>query len=485
MIRRTWGRLRAGLRSLWTFKGGLAVAAILYAYLAVRATVRAQDGFGSMHLIVPLALAFLPVGAFLALRYPLVFPFLAYVALLPFDSLLVVTAGSAIVKLVGLATLVALLFRMLLTRTVLAPPRTWFWWLGLIAYATLSLLWVPDWEVGKLVYTSILSLFLMMTVLAVYPATRTEFKVVMAGVVVSGILAAAIAIDQYVHNNVNSEGWLTVQTAGGIELDHNYLASSFLLPIALSLAGTFYSRRLAVRLPCAAATLVMMFGLLLAGSRGGFVAAVVVFLYFAVRTRYRLQVILVSAAAIGLSAFVPTVWQRFGRENGSGSGRTYIWQTGMHTFKEHWLFGSGVGSYQFNYDRSVLDVYQQIFQGWSRPGHSIVFVALNDFGVIGLVIVLACWFYSAYQLRVIPKNHWLFGPRLAFESAIIALFSQALFIDPFSIKYVWLALSLPLLLMNMYAPHRLGSLREVRPKPALPPVRGTPRLARPRAARGL
>ncbi len=485
MIGRAWGRLRQGLRSLWTFKVGISVAAIFYAYLVLRSTVAAQDGFGSMHPIGPLVLAFLPVGAFVAFRYPIVFPFLAYVALLPFDSLLVVTAGSAIVKLIGLATLVALLFRMLLARHVLAPPRTWYWWLALIAYATVSLLWVPDWAVGKLVYTSMVSLFLMMTVLAIYPATRTEFKLVMAGVVVSGLLAATIAIDQYVHNNVNSEGWLTVQTAGGVELDHNYLASSFLLPIALALAGTFYSRRLAVRVPCAAATLFMMFGLLLAGSRGGFIAAVVVFLYFAFRTRYRLQVIAVSVVAIGLSAFAPTVWERFARENGSGSGRTFIWQTGMHTFKEHWLFGSGVGSYQFNYDRSVLDVYQQIFQGWSRPGHSIVFVSLNDFGVIGLCIVLAAWFYTVYQLRVIPKNNWLYGPRLAFESAVIALFSQALFIDPFSIKYFWLALSLPLLLMNMYAPHRFGSLREVRPKPAAPPGRAMPRLARPRAARGL
>jgi hypothetical protein len=485
VIRRAWNGLRGAFRNLWTFKGGLTVAALLYAYIAVKATVRAQDGDGSMHVIGPLALALFPVCVFMAFRYPIVFPFLAYVSLLPFDSLLEVTAGSTIVKLIGIATLVALLFRMLLTRHVLLPPRAWYWWLGLMAYATLTLLWIPDWPVGKLVYTSMLSLFAMMTVLAIYPATRTEFKLVMAGVVVSGIGAAAIAVDQYLHNNVNSEGWLTVQTAGGIELDHNYLAASFLLPMALALAGAFYSRRLSVQLPCGIALLFMMFGLLLAGSRGGFIAAVVVFLYFAIRTRYRVQVIAVSAVAIGLSAFAPTVWERFARENGSGSGRTFIWQTGMHTFKEHWLFGSGVGSYQFNYDRSVLDVYQQIFQGWGRPGHSIVFVSLNDFGVIGLCIVLAAWFFSAYQLRVIPKGHWLFGARLAFESAIIALFSQALFIDPFSIKYVWLAVSLPMLLMNMYAPHRLGALREVRPAPNIPPGRPAPRLGRPRAARGL
>ncbi len=465
-----------------SFRLGLVLVGLFYAYVAVKATVHAQDEFGEMHVVGPLVLALLPIGAFFAFRYPLVFPFLAYVALVPFDSLLVVTAGSTIVKLVGIATLGALLFRMLLTRHVLLPPRAWYLWLGLIAYATLTLLWVPDFVTGKLVYTAMLNLFLMMTVLAIYPATRTELKLVMAGIVVSGVGAAGVGILQYLHNNVNSEGWLTVQNAGGVELDHNYFASSFLLPIALALAGTFYARGRAIRVVCAAVTLFMMFGVLLAGSRGGFIASVVVFLYFAIRTRYRVQVVAVTAAAFALSAFAPTVWQRFGRENGTGSGRTDIWQTGMHTFKEHWLFGSGVGSYQFNYDRSVLDVYQRMFQGWGRPGHSIFFVSLNDFGVLGLCLVLACWFYSAYQLRVIPKSNWLFGARLASEAAIIALFSQSLFIDPFSIKYVWLALSLPSLLLNSYAPHRLGALRPAAPRPAARPA---PRLARSRAARGL
>lgn len=483
MIRRASERLREARRSLFSVRAGLIVIGLFYAYVAVKATVHAQDDFGKMHLIGALVLALLPIGAVFAFRYPLVFPFLAYVALVPFDSLLVVTAGSTVVKLVGVATLGALLFRMLLTRHVLLPPRAWYWWLGLVAYATLTLLWVPDWTTGKLVYTTMLNLFLMMTVLAVYPATRTELKIVMAGVIFSGIAAACIGILQFLHNNVNSEGWLTVETAGGIELDHNYFASSFLLPIALALAGTFYARRLALRVLCAGLTLFMMFGLLLAGSRGGFIAAVVVFLYFAIRTRYRFQVIGVTAAALGLSAFVPTVWERFGRENGTGSGRTFIWQTGMHTFKEHWLFGSGVGSYGFNYDRSVLDVYQRIFQGWTRPGHSIIFVSLNDFGVLGLCLVLACWFYSAYQLRVIPKSHWLFGARLGCEAAIIALFSQSLFIDPFSIKYIWLALSLPFLLLNSYAPHRLGALRAALPR--VPVARPAPRFARSRAARGL
>jgi hypothetical protein len=482
---RTLERLRRGWAAMRSFKFLVIVGALFYAYVALQATLHSQDGFGGIHAVAPLVLALLPVGAVIAFRYPLIFPFFAYLALVPFDSLLVATSGGTVVKLVGIATLAALLLRMLLTRHALAPPRAWLFWAGLVAYATVSLFWVPDWTSGKLVYTSMLDLFLMMTVLAIYPATATEFKVVLGGIVASGVAAGFVGLRQYLGNNVNSEGWLTVSSAGGVELDHNYFAASFLLPIAVALAGTFYARNLAVRAFSGLATFFMMFSLLLAGSRGGFIAAVVVFLYFALRTRYRFQVLGVTIAALGISAFVPTVWQRFGRENGTGSGRTDIWQTGMHTFKEHWLFGSGVGSYGFNYDRSVLDVYQQAFQGWTRPGHSIIFVSLNDFGVLGLCLVLACWFFNVYQLRAIPKTSWLFGPRLACEAAIIALFSQSLFIDPFSIKYIWLANSLPFLLLNMYAPHRFGAFREALRGVRAPAGRAAPRLAGPRAARGL
>jgi hypothetical protein len=137
----------------------------------------------------------------------------------------------------------------------------------------------------------------MMTVLAIYPATATEFKVVLGGIVASGVAAGFVGLRQYLGNNVNSEGWLTVSSAGGVELDHNYFAASFLLPIAVALAGTFYARNLAVRAFSGLATFFMMFSLLLAGSRGGFIAAVVVFLYFALRTRYRFQVLGVTIRA--------------------------------------------------------------------------------------------------------------------------------------------------------------------------------------------
>jgi hypothetical protein len=82
---------------------------------------------------------------------------------------------------------------------------------------------------------------------------------------------------------------------------------------------------------------------------------------------------------------------------------------------------------------------------------------------------------SFRQLKVIPKTSEWFGLRLAFEGVIVALFAMALTIDVMYIKYVWLAHSLALMLLNQAFPRELrlrraASLR-VRRLPAARPLR--------------
>jgi hypothetical protein len=80
---------------------------------------------------------------------------------------------------------------------------------------------------------------------------------------------------------------------------------------------------------------------------------------------------------------------------------------------------------------------------------------LTELGIVGLLLVLAAWYVSFRQLKIIPKTSEWFGLRLAFEGAIIALFAMALSIDPTYIKYVWLAHSMALMLLNQAAPRAM------------------------------
>ena len=443
-------------------KGAVIIGFALYIFVAFVAVLYSQSGLEPNY-AVPLVIATLPVFAFLAFRLPMIFPFGLYVALVPFDSLLSVSGGGAtIARFVAIATAAAMIFHALLLRRAFVPHRAWALWAAVSVYIAGSLLWTSDPANGLLVTVSVIDLFLFMTVLAMYPATKTEFRVALGIVVACGVLAAGYAVQAYVTGNVSSDtvasSRVQITLGNNIVLDYNYFAASFILPIAIATSFTFYGKRLVVRIVSAVADLILMSGLLLTGSRGAFLASVAIFIYFAIRSKYRLQVIGFAGVVGAVTLFFPSVYVRFAHDpsdQGSGSGRTFIWQTGLHSLRDHLFFGTGAGSYANTYDRNFLNVYQGAFQGWSRPSHSILVGGITELGIVGLILVLAAWYTSFRQLRVIPKTSEWFGLRVAFEGAILALFAMSLSIDPTYVKYIWLAHSLALMLVNQVVPRAL------------------------------
>lgn len=439
---------------------GLAVAigivAIGYACLVARTVLHVQNDFGQANIVSLGIVTFFPLGAFLAFRYPLIFPFGAYVALVPFDSILALSSGATLTRYVAILTALALVFRAILLREVMRPARSWFAWFVFILYAGVSLLWTPDTATAQTVYQAMVQLFVLLTVFGIYPARPTELRIALALIVATGVGAGLYGLYLYhAGNMINLENRIVLATSSGIALDPNYFSTSFLLPIAIALATAFYSRSWPLRFVCTCTVLVMMGGMLVSGSRGGFLAVAAVFGYFVLRSKNRFQVGAIMAASLGLTAFFPSVFNRFlndPSEAGSGSGRTYIWKTGLATIREHWLFGAGVGSFSSTYSRSLLEAGQTHFQGWSRPSHSIIVGSLTEYGIVGLALVLGCWYLTFRQTRAIARTSWLYGMRLASEAALVGLFLQAMFIDPFEIKYYWLAFSLPLMLINVARP---------------------------------
>jgi hypothetical protein len=147
----------------------------LYLFLSAKGLASIGDLAG-WHAIEPLAIALLPVCVFLTFRYPLIFPFGLYVALVPFDALLAVSGGATLVRLIGFAAAGALALRTLVTRRALVPGPSWYPWVALVAYAALTLMWTPEFGKGANTFATMLMLLLMMTVLATYPVGKMEFR---------------------------------------------------------------------------------------------------------------------------------------------------------------------------------------------------------------------------------------------------------------------------------------------------------------------
>jgi O-antigen ligase len=458
--------IQGGIRKLLLHGtcGVIGIAVLIVVARSISLAAR-PEGFHIPLLAVAAVAA--PFAVYFAFRYPLIFPFGLYVALVPFDNILQVTSGATYVRLVaGLAGL-ALLARMLLLRRFVKPATGWYAWAAFVAWAGVSLIWTPDLAESQRVYGIVLQNFLMMTVLALYPVREIEFRWLGILTVASGLLAGVYA---FTHHTAMGGGRISLNV-GNLVIDPNQFATSFVLPIALCLAVALSSRDVRLKILCAGAVIFMMAPILMTASRGGVVAICLLFAFFAIRSKHRVQILVVAGICLALTAFYPAVWERFSSDEGqmgSGSGRTYIWAVGLHAIKQDWLLGTGIGSFLETYDRNFLAVFQPQMQGWHRPSHDIIIGTWVEMGFVGLVIVLAAWYTTFRQLRVISPESKLYPIRLALEGALVALFAQSLFIDPIWIKYVWLAQSFPLLLLNLHAPRQEPAVGKAARRAPLP-----------------
>lgn len=432
----------------WFFKrAGFVAFALCYLLLAARSVVNTNYEYGKPVLAILLALG--PPALYLAIRMPAVFPLGAYVALIPFDALLRVSAGVTLTKLLGLATIAALALQMILKRRMLRPPRAFWAWLAWLAWTALTLLWAPDVPGGTLVFRQMIGLFVMMIIFAVYPFRRFEFNFMLGVIVVTGFLEGLYSIWAR-DSGLFYGSRLSVANASGVVIDQNYFAGSFILPAAVCLAILMHARSRSLRLLMPFALLPPLGAIFLSGSRSGFLSLLVLFLYLVWFSRHRLLAFAATAGMLALSTLTP-IWDRFLHDPtfANGAGRTEIWKTALFSIKDHWLVGAGVGSFITVYNNNLLKTFQASFQMWSRPPHSLLVGVVTETGVVGLCLVLTAWYLSFRQGRVIGPNSEYYPIRLAFEAAILALFIEALFIDPVYIKYIWLANSLPLALANL------------------------------------
>jgi hypothetical protein len=85
-----------------------------------------------------------PLGIYTALSAPLIFPFCAYIMVLPFDSLSSLGSGGTLAKLLGAMSGVAILAKVFRRGASIAPPGAVAAWAVLLFWMGISLLWALD-----------------------------------------------------------------------------------------------------------------------------------------------------------------------------------------------------------------------------------------------------------------------------------------------------------------------------------------------------
>lgn len=433
--------------------GGGAVAALAVSVLAGTKT----------GLILALGSIFGPAFFYTAIVTPLVSPFGLYVLLVPFDNLLSVSAFGTLTKFLGLISGAALLFYLLRTRRMMLPSPSLLLWGAFFVWAAASAFWASDEQLLLPQLGTSLSLVCLYAVISLFPAENAALRWTSIAVIAGGLLAAAYGTYLF-HSGVDVYygGRLRITNETG-SIDPNQFAAAMLLPIALCLTTLLHTRKILPAVGSFAGLIMLFAGIAVSASRGAVLGIIAMLIYFMVRSKARVRLLVMAGVAAAASVFLSpdsALWDRFGEAwDTGGSGRTAIWKVGFEALKSHWLLGYGYGNFPIAYDSAFLKTYLTTPDiRWHSGSHNLLVGTSVEVGLIGLVLLLAAWVSQFTMLRNIDPSEPEYPTRVALEATVIALFIASLFLDIMNFKYVWLTFMMVALLRNAHLIRRQRNL---------------------------
>ena len=402
---------------------------------------------GAPTIILGAALA--PIAIYSIVRAPLLFPFCAYILILPFDSLSSLGSGGTLAKLVGILTAGALFLRVVRRGLVMKLPAAVIGWGLLLLWMGVSIFWALDFSDATYYFQQYGSLIALFVLLSVVTVTRFELNAVLASTLVAGVISAGY--DAYLYHSgqslvpANAGVTRVLIVVGDAQIDPNALASALVLPTAIAIFWLFNSRYPVLRVAMIPALAILLLGFSASGSRGGFIQLGVFFLYLIARSRHRiwLGVLMISATATTLVAN-PGLPARFAdAQQDGGAGRRDIWNIGIHALRHYWFAGAGVGNFANAFDREYINVYSHYVLGWHWVSHNVPLMIATELGLIGFIIFAVASYLQFRALRDVAVGDVAgLELRLVLEGAFLGIMTSGFSTSNLNGKYVWLAFSI-------------------------------------------
>lgn len=378
-------------RQLFVPTSGLCVFALAGTAAAALGVLAARDPVIALLAVLGAAAMVL----FVADLTTALFVFVALSFLEAFPKLLsVVTVAKALGLLLVLSWLASVAVRRRGLPSLLSGRPSLLALLALfLTWVGVSLLWAQ--ESGPVVteMTRFLPLFALFPV--VYAAlSKRENAATLAMIVIGGALMSATAGLMYpLPADAPGAGRLT-----GAGVAHNALAPVLVSGAVLAVAfAGMKSRPILFRFAAVAAGCFCIIGLVLTGSRGGFIALIVALtagVIFAGRARRArvLSIVVVAAllTIVSVVAFAPPSVRDRLTATGDGSGRRDIWRVGVEMVKANPVLGVGAGNFQTRAPEYVLEAglirRNDLIVGRPRGTHNIYLRVLSQLGIVGLLL---------------------------------------------------------------------------------------------------
>jgi O-antigen ligase len=423
-VARIGAGLNVGTRSAW-----LIVATGLIGVTALVAVATRQ---GMLSLFVGGAVAGLTL--LIGLRWPLV-PLLVFAALIPIEEVVVFDGLGTISRLAGVLFAVSYAGSQhgRLNLRVL-PLAAWAY----LAWALASLVWAIDQESAWSQLVTLLQLFLIAALVADFVVKRPEIVRP-----VLWVYSASAAATSFVGIRAYFATGLGDTRAAALEGQNPAQFAAVLLP---ALVFGLYQLLNGERVVLGGALVVLTSaGVLVSGTRGAWVAVVVVVaLVILPQLSPRRQLLaVVTVVALGFALYqLPGIADLLAdrTENAissGGAGRTDIWSVGATIYQSAPVFGVGYDNFPVAYTPEVVqatNVSTLVKAG--RAPHNILISTLVELGPLGLTLL------ALFLGPLVVRRGW--GRDAAtVQAALASLLTLALFLDILSNrKQVWLVIGL-------------------------------------------
>jgi O-antigen ligase len=324
------------------------------------------------------------------LRWPVVVAFGAYAFLVPFDSVAGIGFGGATLTRLLAAVAIGVLVATGVTQRRFAQPTLAAVCLGVFfLWAILSIAWAVSLDLARERLPTALSLFALYLVTTSYRVSDRELRGVCALVVIGGALAAGAGVLLGLAANPANAARGTLAVAGQ-EANPNVIAQSLLVPIGLAVGFLLKSRRAFAIVVSILGVATISAGILTTASRGSLLALAIMTGLLLYRFRIGWHMLLMVGILAALISLMPDLFfERIGLvvsgEDMTGSGRTGIWNVGLHALERFGVFGAGLSNFT-----AVYDMYTPTPPGMmARGAHNTFLMIWVEFGIIGLVLFLA------------------------------------------------------------------------------------------------
>lgn len=329
-------------------------------------------------------------------------PFLGLIGLVllvPFEELTTFGFSFTFVRVVGAATFVCWLLQAILKRQKIKSDL--FLWLALLflAWSSCSLLWTADPDTGIAAVLTIAQLVLLYLMSSSLIDSIQKLRAVMGSYIAGASVAAIMAILR-----VYEAGFAT-RASVSILQDPNHFARAISVGLILAayLACTCrgYQRYLYLT-----SCFLMVWGVLLSGSRGAWLAVLASIVACGLYTKRKIfKITLITTILIALlfhnvilSAMPPLIADRVVSMDNlaeRGSGRLDIWMVGLEMVKENWLAGVGINGFLTSYNDYIFKSADEIRdRGEMRDAHNSFLCLLAELGLLGFLLFSMLWLVS-------------------------------------------------------------------------------------------